>query len=312
MLTDHVENFLRAIASTRSPHTVRNYRIDLTQLAQSVGENPAWTESELQKYLWEHAPNPVTRARKLSALRSFFRYLRQIGVLDGDPAANLMSPIRRKPLPKALSQGDATQLLDQDPKVATPLRDQALLEMLYGAGLRASEVVSLDVGNVDLDQRMVRVRGKGNKDRIALFPVATAAAVRAYLDHERVAAKSGMALFTNHQGGRLTTRTVQNVLKRWAKMAGLPTDVSPHTLRHTFATHLLDGGADLKTVQQLLGHESLATTQIYTHISIERLKDTVNQAHPRAGASALPPESAALGSLELAESELEPEPDRPS
>lgn len=308
MLTDHVENFLRAIASTRSPHTVRNYRIDLSQLVQSVGESPGWTESELQKYLREHAPNPVTRARKLSALRSFFRYLRQIGVLDGDPAANLMSPIRRKPLPKALSQGDATQLLDQDPKVATPLRDHALLEMLYGAGLRASEVVSLDVGNVDLDQRMVRVRGKGNKDRIALFPVATAAAIRAYLDQERVPAKVGMALFTNQQGGRLTTRTVQNVLKRWAKRAGLPTDVSPHTLRHTFATHLLDGGADLKTVQQLLGHESLATTQIYTHISIERLKDTVNQAHPRAGSSESLPDLVGSGSPESGDSE----PDRSS
>jgi integrase/recombinase XerC len=172
-------------------------------------------------------------------------------------------------------------MLDQDPEGKTPLRDRAILELMYSAGLRVSETVGLDLDSVDLKSRTLRVFGKGSKQRLALYGKTCEAALLDYLHGERVAPARGSALFTNAQGVRLTTRTVQNVVKRWAKRVGLPPTVSPHTLRHSFATHLLDGGADLKSVQQLLGHESLATTQIYTHVSAERLRATVTSAHPR-------------------------------
>jgi integrase/recombinase XerC len=224
----------------------------------------------------------VTRARKLSTLRGFAKYLRSIGKIQYDPTEALEAPIRRRNLPKALSQEQASVLLDQMPPSKTPLRDKALLELMYGAGLRVSEAVSINFSEIDLREGTLRVRGKGNKDRVALFGKSCADTVHAYVQTERpIASSAGDALFLGPTGKRLTTRTVQNIIKRWAKHAGLPETVSPHTLRHSFATHLLDGGADLKSVQQLLGHESVATTQIYTHVSIERLRDAVERAHPR-------------------------------
>jgi integrase/recombinase XerC len=209
------------------------------------------------------------------------KYLRAAEVLQNDPTEILEAPFRRKRLPKALSQGQTTQLLDQATVSKTPLRDRALLELMYSAGLRVSELVGINITDMDLRNQSLRVMGKGSKERIALFGRTATTAVRDYMDAERVPPSKGIPLFTNDKGGRITTRTVQNVVKRWAIQVGLPPETSPHTLRHSFATHLLDGGADLKSVQQLLGHESLATTQIYTHVSVERLKATVDQAHPK-------------------------------
>lgn len=276
-----IQEFLDHLQATRSPHTVRAYGSDLAQLAEFTGGQPDLSPETLEKYLRAYAPQPTTRGRKLSTLRAFVRYLRAVGHLDVDPTATLVTPIKHRPLPAVLTAHQAGQLLDQPPPGKSPLRDTALLEMLYGAGLRASEVVRLDLSDVDLNTQRVRVRGKGNKERIAVFGGAAARAVKAYLTQERVGGQSE-AVFVNASGQRLTTRTVQNVVHRWAQASGLPPGVTPHTLRHSFATHLLDGGADLKSVQQLLGHESLATTQIYTHISIERLRDTVRQSHPKA------------------------------
>ncbi len=276
-----IQEFLDHLQATRSPHTVRAYGSDLAQLAVFTGGKPDLSPETLEKYLRAYAPQPTTRGRKLSTLRAFVRYLRAVGQLDSDPTATLVTPIKHRPLPAVLTSHQAGQLLDQAPPGKSPLRDAALLEMLYGAGLRASEVVRLDLSDVGLNTQRVRVRGKGNKERIAVFGGAAARAVQAYLTQERVSGKSE-AVFVNASGQRLTTRTVQNVVHRWAQASGLPPDVTPHTLRHSFATHLLDGGADLKSVQQLLGHESLATTQIYTHISIERLRDTVGKSHPKA------------------------------
>jgi site-specific recombinase XerD len=158
------------------------------------------------------------------------------------------------------------------------LRDRALLELAYAAGLRASEIVSLNRDDLQMRERVIRVVGKGNKERVVLFGTEAERALTEYLASRK---DSESALFVNTKGGRLTTRSVQNIVKRWAMNAGLPEWVSPHTLRHSFATHLLDGGADLKSVQQLLGHANLGTTQVYTHLSMERLKDTVEKAHPR-------------------------------
>lgn len=239
------------------------------------------TAESLRGYLRAYGGANVTRARKLSALRTFVKFLRQMGHIESDPTDVLDAPIQRKRLPKAISVDQAGELLDQPESGRTPLRDRAMLELMYSAGLRASEVINANLVDIDFKDRSLRVVGKGNKERVVLFGETCAAALQDYLTGERFADQSEKAVFTNVKGRRLTTRTLQNIVKRWALRVGLPPETSPHTLRHSFATHLLDGGADLKSVQQLLGHESLATTQVYTHISIERLKKAVREAHPR-------------------------------
>lgn len=276
-----IQRFLDHLAARRSANTVRAYGADLAQLAAFTdGQRDLRTET-LRAFLRKHAPTPVTRARKLSTLRAFVRFLKSVDELDHDPCEPLEAPIRRQRVPKALSQAATADLLDQETVSRTPLRDRALLELMYSAGIRVSELVGLDLPAVDLKARTLRVHGKGNKDRLTLFGPTAAGALEEYLKGERIEPKVGSPVFTNASGKRLTTRTVQNVVKRWALQVGLPPQTSPHTLRHSFATHLLDNGADLKSVQQLLGHESLATTQVYTHISVERLRQTVDKAHPK-------------------------------
>lgn len=260
---------------------MRSYGSDLAQYAKLTSGEADLDTATMRRYLRTYAPNPVTRARKLATLRAFVRYLRDSGRLKDDPTEMLEAPIRRRQLPKALSQHQAENLLDQEAVGKTPLRDRAILELAYSAGLRASELAGVKMIDLDLPEGTVKVFGKGSKERVSLFGEACTEALTAYIDGERTEPVAGDPLFTNDKGGALTTRTIQNVIKRWARAAGLPEDVSPHTLRHSFATHLLDGGADLKTVQQLLGHENLATTQVYTHVSIERLREAVEKAHPK-------------------------------
>lgn len=276
-----VQRFLDHLRVRRSPNTVRAYGSDLAQLSDDLKGTLILEPDILRAYLRKHAKTPITRARKLASLRSFCRFLKEMGVIENDPTELLEAPIRRRNLPKSLNHRQAQELLDTPEFGRTPLRDKALLELMYSAGLRVSELVAIDLEHLDFGSRTVVVMGKGAKERVALFGRAAERAVHAYVDGERVAPVAGGALFTNEKGARLTTRTVQNVIKRWCVRAGLPPETSPHTLRHTFATHLLDGGADLKSVQQLLGHESLATTQIYTHVSVEQLRETVRKAHPR-------------------------------
>ncbi len=284
-LDRHIKGFLEALAAKRSPHTVRSYGSDLEQLSNMLEGEFDLTTSNLRAYLREFGGSSVTRARKLSTLRSFVRHLKRAGVLKEDPTEALEAPIRRKKLPKALSMVQTTELLDQSAESSFPLRDRAMLELMYAAGLRASEVSGTNMQDIDMRECSILIHGKGNKERISLFGNTCKSALLDYIKQERTAPNSHDALFTNDRGGRITTRTIQNVVKRWAAQAGLPPETSPHTLRHSFATHLLDRGADLKTVQQLLGHESLATTQIYTHLSIERLHKVVTAAHPRASGS---------------------------
>ncbi len=276
-----IQEFLDHLAARRSPNTVRSYGSDLSQLAKSLNGRFDLAPDRLRLYLRKFAPTPVTRARKLSTIRAFVRYLKASGRLDHDPTEVLEAPIRRKHLPKALSQSQATEMLDQEALSKTPMRDHALLELMYSAGLRVSELVGVNVEDMDMRAGTVMVMGKGSKERLVLFGSTAKSAILDFMSGERVQPSAGSALFTNQHGKRITTRTVQNVVKRWAKQVGLDPSVSPHTLRHSFATHLLDGGADLKSVQQLLGHESLATTQIYTAVSVERLKKAVDESHPR-------------------------------
>lgn len=283
-VTEAIEAFLRQFAAGRSAHTVRAYGADLRQLAKVCEENGVedvklLSGREIRLFLRHFGASPVTRARKLCAVRAFTRWLVRSGDLEEDPSLDISSPAKPKRLPKDLSVEQAAELVScaYGP---TPFRDQAILELLYGAGLRASEVVGINLEDVDVRAGEVRVRGKGMKDRVALFGEPCANAIRAWLRHERPTTASP-ALFVNGRGGRLTTRTVQNIVARRRRLLGLGEPITPHSLRHSFATHLLNGGADLKTVQQLLGHESLATTQVYTHVSIERLKEVVRTRHPR-------------------------------
>lgn len=284
---DAIQRFLKQFAAGRSAHTLRAYATDLRQLAHVCAEHGVedarvLSGREIRLFLRQFGSSPVTRARKLCAVRAFTRWLVRSGMLEDDPSLAISAPAKPKRLPKDLSVEEAAELVTCA-LGPTPFRDQAILELLYGAGLRASEVVGINLEDIDLKSGEVRVRGKGMKDRVALFGEPCANAIRAWLRHERPTTSSS-ALFVNRRGGRLTTRTLQNIVLRRRRLLGLGEPVTPHSLRHSFATHLLNGGADLRTVQQLLGHESLATTQVYTHVSIERLKEVVRERHPRSNA----------------------------
>lgn len=280
-LSEALDRFLDHLAVRRSAHTVRAYSSDLRPLVEIAPTIADLTEGVVRSWLREAASVPKTRSRKLSAVKTFIAYLRQAGQLDVNPAESIDAPFRRKSLPKALPEADVRQILDREKHSRTPMRDQALLEILYGCGVRASEAIGINVTDIDFDRRRIRILGKGSKERVVFFGHACAAALKDYISCERVKPLAGQPLFTNSAGKRLTSRTLQNVAARSAAAAGASSSATPHTFRHSFATHMLDHGADLKTVQQILGHESLATTQIYTHVSIERLKDAVGKAHPR-------------------------------
>jgi site-specific recombinase XerD len=274
-----VERFLETLAAGASPHTVRSYGGDLRQLSADNGRFDVrqLSESDVRDYLRRFGKSPKTRARKLCAVRAFAKFLIEVGVLPSDPTVGIEAPIKRTRLPKDISPEQADALMDAE-LGETPLRDQAVLELLYGAGLRASEVVAANLVDLDLKAMNLKVRGKGRKERVVVFGGPAVEAIESYLGSERPA--GGPSLFAGRDG-RLSTRTVQRIVERRRALAGLPADTSPHSLRHSFATHMLTGGADLKTVQQLLGHESLGTTQVYTSVSIERLRDVVAKRHPR-------------------------------
>jgi len=278
-----------------SPHTLRAYRGDLSAVLdfareQGVSDPRRVDTLLLREYLASlAAPSRATLARKQAALRGFFGWLLRAGRIDADPAAPLRSPRRGRPLPRALDEAALQRLLAAPAGAGMPdVRDRALLETLYSAGLRVEECSRLDLRDLDLPGGSLHVTGKGRKERLGLLGRPAREALTAWLAwRERLLAErrrtGESALFVNaRDGGRLTVRSIARLVKHYAEQAGLPSDTSPHTLRHSFATHLLDRGADLRVVQELLGHESLSTTQIYTHVSIGRLKEIYEKAHPRA------------------------------
>ena len=230
--------------------------------------------------------SPATISRKTACLRSFYRHLRREELVADDPTATLQPPAKSRKLPQVLSYAEVKRLLDSAPgNEPIDLRDRALLEVMYGCGLRASEAIGLAVGDVDLRRSFVRPHGKGSKERIVPLGGEAAAAVSRYLRRGRpelVGARQEPKLFVNFRGGPLTRQGLYKVIQRHAKAAGLDGKMSPHTLRHTFATHLLSGGCDLRSVQEMLGHADVATTQLYTHLSRERIKEVYFRAHPRA------------------------------
>jgi integrase/recombinase XerD len=281
-----------------SRNTLEAYRSDLLQFGRFLSERGLSAEaaegSDVSDFLAElaggegRAASPATIHRKAACLRSFYRHLRREGVRDSDPTASLTAPRRGRRLPQVLTRGEVTRLLEQ-PKGTEPtaLRDRALLESMYACGLRASEVIALELGDLDLDDQVLRARGKGSKER--LIPVGRSAiqSLRLYLERGRprlVRDRMEPRVFVNFRGGPLTRQGLYKIVRRHAAAAGLADRMSPHTLRHTFATHLLAGGCDLRSVQEMLGHADVATTQVYTHLSSERLKDVYFRSHPRATA----------------------------
>jgi integrase/recombinase XerD len=285
-----IESFLAVSAARLAPRTVEAYRRDLTALAYRLGHLPATaTREELERYLAELRAEGLaasTIARRLAAVRAFFRHRVLIGAADENPAADVALPRRARRLPRTLSPGEAERLVEAASGTAPrDLRDRALVELLYGAGLRVSEAVGLERGGVDLDERLVRSIGKGGKERIVPLGRSAADALRRYLARGRpfLDRRRRPELFLNAQGGALTRAGAFLILRRLADRAGLePGRVHPHLLRHSFATHLLEGGADLRSVQEMLGHADLATTELYTHVTDRRRREAYFAAHPHA------------------------------
>jgi integrase/recombinase XerD len=281
-----------------SRNTLEAYRTDLLQFGRFLErrERSALEASaaDIADFLAELAAGTVDRPpastatihRKTACLRSFYRHVRREGLLDSDPTATLSAPRRSRKLPHVLSRGEIDRLLSQ-PRGTDPasLRDRALLELMYACGLRASEAIGLELADVDLEERVLRARGKGSKERVVPIGQAAVRALRMYLERGRPGLVKGAPephLFVNFRGGPLTRQGLYKIVRRHAVKAGLADRMSPHTLRHTFATHLLAGGCDLRSVQEMLGHADVSTTQLYTHLSSQRLKDVYFRAHPRA------------------------------
>ncbi|MBC7308783.1 MAG: tyrosine recombinase XerC [Tetrasphaera sp.] len=281
----------------RSPHTVRAYLADLDQLEDYLSERGVQlleaSLSDLRGWLGAQAAGGVARstlARRAAAVRTFCRWATRAGWLEQDPSLRLVAPRRHARLPEVLSASDAGELLevaavasdDEDP---VHIRDRAMLELLYATGIRVGELTALDVDDLDDGRRVVRVIGKGNKERRVPYGLPAREALEQWLRIGRpqlARAGSGPALFLGRRGRRIDQRQVREVVHRMLEHVEDAPDLGPHGLRHSAATHLLEGGADLRVVQELLGHASLATTQIYTHVSIDRLRDSYRQAHPRA------------------------------
>jgi integrase/recombinase XerD len=281
-----------------SRNTLEAYRSDLLQFGEWLGRthrDPLGVgHSELSEFANEIATGradkppaaPATLQRKVACLRSFYRHLRRTGVLTTDPTAHLRAPKQGRKLPQVLSRDEVAELLRQ-PRGTEPaaLRDRALLETMYACGLRASEAIDLEVGDVDLEDGILRARGKGSKERLVPVGSAAARALTAYLQRGRarlVGDRWEARLFVNQRGAGLSRQGLYKIVQRHAASAGLASKMSPHTLRHSFATHLLAGGCDLRSLQEMLGHADIATTQLYTHLSAERLKDVYFESHPRA------------------------------
>lgn len=284
--------FLEYLAHERnlSPHSLRAYRQDLVQFEVFLGETAPERIDYLllRRYLGKLVQEGYQRssmARKLAALRTFFRYLTKEGLLQSNPFKLLSTPKAARRLPKFLDPQVLEALL-AEPDIATPLglRDRAMLELLYSSGMRVGEIASLRVDQIDWIEGEIVILGKGSKERVVLLDARACEWGQRYAREARplLARPETQTLFVNRDGDTLNPRSIQRMLRKYAQSLGIDHAITPHTLRHTFATHLLEGGADLRVVQELLGHASLSTTQIYTHVSQERLRDVYRKAHPRA------------------------------
>jgi integrase/recombinase XerC len=306
-MTAHLKAFLQFLRLNRnaSAHTVRAYETDLSQFlshaAAATGTSVAdLSPASLNRHtirgflaeLHKVGQSRASTARKLASIRTFLRFLRRREVIDDDPGALVATPKRDVRMPAHLSEGEMEALLDAPADSPLGRRDLAILELFYASGLRLSELVGVDLDDVDLGSKRVRVVGKGGKERIVPFNQSTAKAVRAYLRDRDAIVRGGPPsrkgrdpLFVNYRGGRLTVRSVDRLVRRYVAATSARIGISPHALRHSFATHLLQRGADLRAIQELLGHARLSTTQRYTHVNAAHLLDVYRKAHPRAKSS---------------------------
>ena len=294
MSTDaRVESFLNFLTTEKgaSVHTTKNYGIDLREFMKFLAgkELKELTYLDIRSFLaflktGEFSKSTISR--KLACLRSFFKFLTRENILTQNPAAGVATPKKEKRLPSFLSSDEITKLVDAPSRPCwEEKRDKAILEMFYSSGIRVSELVGLNHDDLDFFGGLVRVRGKGKKERIVPVGQVALGCLRAYLDAKspkEAAHGIKKPFFLSRLGGRLTDRSIRRMILKYVKRTGLGKEVSPHTLRHSFATHMLDRGADLRSVQELLGHANLSTTQIYTHVTTQRLKDAYAAAHPRA------------------------------
>ena len=283
----YVEKFLSFLDIERnySPNTILNYKLDLEEFLKFLDGTPLAKVdyNHFRRFLAQlrtRQHKPRTLARKLSALRSLFRFLQREGYIKDNPAVLLMTPKLDKPLPKFLSESEMAALIEA-PDLGSKAgpRDRAILETLYSTGIRVSELVGMDVEHIDFIGNVAKVRGKGKKERLVPIGEKALQEIRNYLGRRPSQAR---ALFLNKNGTRLTARSIGNIIDKHILKTSLLMNVSPHVLRHSFATHLLNRGADLRSVQELLGHANLSTTQIYTHLTTERLKNIYDKAHPHA------------------------------
>lgn len=288
----YVEKFLTFIDIEKnySPHTILNYKLDLVEFVDFIEDKPLEKVeyNDFRRFLAQLRSNqfkPRTLARKLSSIRSLFKFLQREGYIKENPAVLLMTPKLDKTLPKFLSEVEMTQLIEA-PKLLkyAGQRDRAIFETLYSSGLRVSELVGLNIDHIDFIGNIIKVMGKGKKERIVPIGDQALKEIREYLK-ARPVNKEGVkerAVFLNKNGRRLTDRSIRNIINKHVLLTSMKMKVSPHVVRHSFATHLLNRGADLRSVQELLGHVNLSTTQIYTHITTDRLKSVYDKAHPHA------------------------------
>ena len=301
-MREDIERFLTYLFVEKgfSDNTLAAYRNDLSQLASFAEEDatrrgliPSWANFSRQgmlSYLLsfnERSYAATTKARKVAAAKSFFKFMVAEGSLKDNPTENVGSPIVGRSLPKPISISQGRRLLEQPTKLSAPeaKRDRAMLELLYASGMRVSELVSLNLGDVDTDGGFVRCFGKGHKERLIPIYRQAALAVEEFVREDRphlARNDEEKALFLNRRGERLTRQGFWQILKGYAKSAELGEEITPHTLRHSFATHMLSGGADLRSVQELLGHANISTTQVYTHLTTEHVRRTYEKSHPRA------------------------------
>jgi integrase/recombinase XerC len=299
-----IERYLRYLQYERnaSPHTVRNYRSDLVQFRNFLTQGQPSSQVSLEAidalcirgflaFLYEKEKKKASIARKLAAIRAFFKFLSREGALAENPAAAVSTPKLARTLPRIMSEEEMNDFLDRVGQAAQSgdaalVRDRAILELLYASGLRVSELTGLDLRNVNFGDGIVLVRGKGDKERIVPFGSKARDALTAYLPVREKVLRENKAtaagLFLNARGGRLTPRSVDRLLKNYLRRFGPNVKASPHSLRHAFASHLLAEGADLRAIQEMLGHKSLATTQKYTQVSIKQLMEVYDKTHPKA------------------------------
>ncbi len=285
-------DFIRYLKEEKnaSQHTLRSYLSDLEQFFDFLGERPLASVDHqlLRSFIGSLINSDTSKAsinRKLSAIRTFFKYLNRQGILASDPARLVATPKREKRLPAVLTVDQTIGMMESSGSLARggreqDMRDQAVLETLYSTGIRASELTGMNRDDISRSDHLVRIRGKGRRERVVPIGRKALDAIELYLGSKKK--HDSMAVFTGPTGNRLTARTVQRILEKYRKKLGFPQKASPHTLRHSFATHLLESGADLRSIQELLGHASLSTTQRYTQVNLDALMDVYDKAHPKA------------------------------